>query len=471
MKKLLISILQIILISNSIAAQTPQSAIDSFLSAKGFEHALLGVCIKDMNGQTLCEFNKDKLLTPASIMKVVTTATALETLGEDFQYKTRLSYVEGDTTTLVVTGSGDPTLGSEYMPDKARNFLGRWTDKIKDQSFSRQLFRVLVDDSAFGYDGISTQWIWEDMGNYYAAGAYGISVFDNAYKICFNTVRTDTLPIITQIEPNIPDLTIQNHLTFNYSGTDNSFIHGIPFSGDRRIYGNIPANRSNFIIKGDIPDPGFLLAKTLTDNLRIEGLKVLDYQTVRGVSQKNLSLHTFYTNLSPELKEIVKQINFRSNNHYAEHLIRTIGIQQSSENKGKALDDGIKTIKSYWSLKGLDTSSLVMYDGCGLSPLDAVTPEFLTDILVDMQQGKNAASFLASLPKAGEEGTVRNFLKGTRLTGKVWAKSGSISGVQCFAGYFIQGEKKYAFVVMVNKFTGTRSNTVRHIESLLLSVF
>lgn len=80
-------------------------------------------------------------------------------------------------------------------------------------------------------------------------------------------------------------------------------------------------------------------------------------------------------------------------------------------------------------------------------------------------------AFFASLPKAGQEGTVRYVLKGTRLQGKVFVKSGSIANVQCFAGYYINGDKKYAFSIMVNNYNSPRKDVVRAIENLLLGVF
>ncbi len=112
-----------------------------------------------------------------------------------------------------------------------------------------------------------------------------------------------------------------------------------------------------------------------------------------------------------------------------------------------------------------------MHDGSGLAPQNAVSAKFLTDMLVYMHNRSNGSTtFLNSLSKAGQEGTLKNFLRDTRLVGKVAAKSGSIGGVQCYAGYLIDGNKKYAFAVMVNKFNGTRSEIRKAIEQLLLGL-
>jgi len=112
-----------------------------------------------------------------------------------------------------------------------------------------------------------------------------------------------------------------------------------------------------------------------------------------------------------------------------------------------------------------------MHDGCGLAPQNAVSARFLTDLLVYMHERSDYSdAFFQSLPKAGLEGTLQNFLRNTRLAGKVTAKSGSIGGVQCYAGYLIDGNRQYAFAVMANKFNGTRPEVRSTIEQFLLSL-
>jgi D-alanyl-D-alanine carboxypeptidase/D-alanyl-D-alanine-endopeptidase (penicillin-binding protein 4) len=181
--------------------------------------------------------------------------------------------------------------------------------------------------------------------------------------------------------------------------------------------------------------------------------------------------NTIFTRASRPLKEIVREVNVESNNHYAEHLIRTVGRRGDSNIYSDALEEGIKQTLKYWDEIGLDTTPLLMYDGSGLAPQNAVSARFLTDLLVYMHNRSDCSTaFFQSLPKAGQEGTLQNFLRGTRLNGKVMAKSGSIGGVQCYAGYLIDGNKRYAFAILVNKFNGTRTQVGTVIEQLLLGL-
>lgn len=461
------------------AQTTKQTGLQQFLNNPALKHASIGICVKDFSGKQIVSHNPMKSYTPASILKVVTTATALEVLGGDYKYKTTLAKDKEEANRLIIHGYGDPTLGTDHLENTPSAFLSLWKEQIKQNLDSTEAIGITVVDDYFGYDGISHRWIYQDIGNYYAAAAYGVSIFDNTYRLYFDTMRRDTCPVIVKTEPEI-NLNFQNMLSLNSSGQDNAYIHGVPFSSDRLITGDIPAGRTSFIIKGDIPNPGYYLGEVLSKELSSNGFSVRDIETAYEkyhAHQYSKDKYTFfedvfYTHYSFPLKDIIKDTNVRSNNHYAEHLIRTVGRAGSNDIYSSALDEGIKKTNELWKARGLATDALFMFDGSGLSPANAVSPAFMCDLLVYMQaKSKNAATFLESLPRAGKDGTVKNRLKGTRLAGKVYMKSGSINGVQCFSGYYIDGEKKYAFTVMVNKFTGSRSQIVKAIDNLLLSIF
>ncbi|NDW18940.1 D-alanyl-D-alanine carboxypeptidase/D-alanyl-D-alanine-endopeptidase [Dysgonomonas sp. 216] len=472
------SILIISLIIHFISASAQNNAkIAAFTQNKSLLNAGVSICIQDMEGNEIMSFNKKQSLTPASTLKIITTATALEVLGNQHRFKTELAVKKDSNNTIVIRGWGDPTLGSGYITsNSSHDFLDEWINAIKKQ-IKPSALNIIVDDSYFGYKGVSRKWIREDMGNYYAAGSYGISILDNTYKLFFNTKNKESRPEIIKTDPHIPGLTFINTLELNTTGNDNGYIIGEPFSYKRLLTGDIPSGRSLFSIKGDIPDPGLFLGHFLADRLKIEGFGINNVSTTRINSENNNSFETeaseiFYTHYSVPLSTIIRVVNVRSNNHYAEHLIREIGKHQNKTSKNaEPLVDGIKSIKSWWEEKGIDTSGLFMYDGCGLSPSNAVNSEFMCNVLRYMYtKSKYSDTFIASFPKAGQEGTVRNLLKGTRLEGKAYIKSGSIANVQCYAGYIIDGQKKYVFSVIVNNFKqDSRREIIKAIETLLLN--
>ena len=112
-----------------------------------------------------------------------------------------------------------------------------------------------------------------------------------------------------------------------------------------------------------------------------------------------------------------------------------------------------------------------MYDGCGLSPLDAVSSNFFVDLLTYMQTiSPNKEAFFNSLPVSGKSGTLTYFLQKSPLQGKVHAKSGTISGVKCYAGFIQNNSKNSVFAIMVNHANGTSKAVTRKIEEFLLQV-
>lgn len=474
MKKYFTLPLVLLLVSLSVVSQT---AIQQFINNPALRHASVGVQVVDLvSGQSVVSNDSQKSLTPASITKIITTATALELLGENYRFETVVAVDANNPNRIIVIGSGDPTLGSSNIDVNPNSFFINVASAAKKILDPQKEYEIVVIDDLYGYEGISPEWTWIDMGNYYAAASYGISVFDNSYKLFFDTTNPNVAPRIIRTEPNMNDLKFLNFLTLNTSGADNGYLYGAPFSNERTIRGNIPSGRREFSIKGDIPDPGLLLGNTLTEYLQNSGLKIGMVKTVRedllSGKKNNYTVGTrLHTHKSPILSEIVREVNVTSNNHFAEHLIRLIGSTTNDTNTKDALSNGIDAIKKFWSQKGISASSLTLLDGSGLAPQNAFSSHFLTEILTYMYNSSvHSQAFLNSLPKAGREGTLRSFLKNTKYEGKIIAKSGSIGGVHCYSGYLIDGQKQYAFTVMVNKFNGTRPQVRSAIEKFILSL-
>jgi D-alanyl-D-alanine carboxypeptidase/D-alanyl-D-alanine-endopeptidase (penicillin-binding protein 4) len=453
-------------VSEPLSAQLPEPLL-TFIQNENLRHAGIGFKMVDLTaGQTLAAYNERISLTPASNMKLVTTATALNVLGKEFYFETPLFY-EGSVQNgilrgnLYIQGSGDPTLGSEHLEGDKEAFLAQWLSALREAGIRSVAGNVIVLDQLFGYEGVSTQWLYEDLGNYYAPGIYGISVFDNLYRVYLQSYSPGTKTRFLSIKPEIEGVSFTNEVIAGETNSDESFISGFPFDSKRRMHGAIPPNRSSFSVKGDIPDPGLFLAKYFTVYLRKNGIEVKgEGNTFRLGSPLPETRNHLATVQSLTLDSIVRITNVKSNNHYAEHLFRMLKT-------GRDMN-----IEACWEEKGLDASALFMYDGSGLSPLNAVSAGFLTDLLVYMYRKEGASgAFYQSLPIAGKEGTVTSFLKNTPLAGKAHIKSGSISGVQSYCGYIEKNGKRYAFSLIINHFSGKRSELRKAIEELLNGLF
>ena len=466
MKTKIILFIFLLLVMPGIA----KNPVYNFINNDVIRNANVSLMVKDLNtNHILYEYRPDNATIPASTMKLVTTATALEMLGPDFKFKTTLE-IDGTINSdsilngnLYIRGGGDPTLGSSIFPDSA--FLKKWANAVKQSGIKRINGKVIADASLYDNQGINPKWLWEDLGNYYASGAYGISYKDNTYALQLKSSTPGTTPEIIGMNPVIPDIQFENNLKSTTIKSDSAYIYGIPTMNIRTLYGEIPANRSTFFIKGDIPCPGLLLARDFTGTLNASGISIRDSATdiVPEIKQRTV----IYAHYSPELRAIIQEINVNSNNHYAEHLFRYLALQQDSVASSKG---AVAVIKTFWKSKLLPVDELFMYDGSGLTPVNAVSANFFVSLLSYMNTSPYSSDFLSSMAVAGEKGTLSSFLKNTPLAGKVQAKSGSIHRVKCYAGYIYNKEKKLVFAVMVNNPNGNLKAATKKIEEFLLSV-
>jgi len=451
----------------SLIADNP---VDTFVQNPLLENANVSLLVKDLKtNETLYQYRPTSVLTPASSMKLVTTATILELFGPDFRFETRLEIdgtISKDSTlngNLYIIGGGDPTLGSEKLGEK--DFLPKWVLAIKKAGINRISGRILADETIFEDQVINPKWTWEDMGNYYAPGIHGISYMDNTYRMVFRSGAIGTSPEILRVEPEIAGLQVENHLKSTSTDHDKAYFYGAPNSLDRSVYGEIPANKAEFTVKGDIPNPGLLLARHLHNLLSESGVKIGNFPIVKSVSGNTRMIYHY---LSPALKDIITETNVKSNNHFAEYLFKFISTKN---NPIGSTNESISVIRSHWKALGLPIEQLYQYDGCGLSPCDAVSATFFVDLLTYMKnKSLNAIDFYNSLPVSGGRGTLSTMFVNTALEGKVHAKSGTIENVKCYAGYIELKDKTLVFAIMVNHPNGSTHEVVKAMEKLLLEI-
>jgi len=452
-------------------------AVRVFVNDSELRNSLIGFFAVDTKTQkSVIEVNADYSLATASIMKVITTATAVLTLGENFTYSTKIEY-DGELNkangtlngNIYIKGGGDPTLGSPRFHDS--KFLKNWCDAISNMGI-KQINGAIVGDAQVFEDATTPPgWSWADIGNYYGAGACGLSVYDNSYYVHFRSEEAGKLTTIFNIAPPIPGLVFQNFVLGSDINEDRAYIYGAPYSNDRVIRGTIPKNSSDFKIRGSIPDPALLVAQQLTDELTKKEIKIKDNPTtvrtllIEGKYEAK-SRQVITQTVSPELKSIVNLTNMHSINLYAEHLIKTIGWVQK---KDGSLRQGIVSTTEFWKKKGMDTNGFLISDGSGLSKGNTVTArQFVFVLNAMLQDEKNFESFNQSLPVAGVSGTMKSFGNNTIMEKKLRAKSGTIDGVRSYAGYVeTQSGKTVAFAVMVNNYTCSSSSVKNKIEKVL----
>jgi D-alanyl-D-alanine carboxypeptidase/D-alanyl-D-alanine-endopeptidase (penicillin-binding protein 4) len=459
--------LSLIISLSIVSAAFSQSPIDIFTKNSQLAHANISILVKDANsGKTLYQHRAEKSEVPASTMKLVTTATALELFGADFRFRTVLAYdgqIAADSTlrgNLYIIGGGDPTLGSAKIGEP--NFLDIWVKAIRAAGIKIIEGQILTDETVFDSQTVNPRWTWEDMGNAYAPGIHGISYIDNTLKVIFKSGAVGTTPEILRTEPIMEGMTFSNYLKSTTVTYDKGYFYGEPFSLHRTIFGEIPANRTEFTVKSDLPHPAAMLVVDLQKTLVNQGF------IMKNNSLLSSEKHIFYTHTSPTLAEIIAETNTKSNNHYAEYLFRIIGTRAGMP---ATIDGSLKTIRDFWQARGVSVAGLFQCDGSGLSPSNAVSAEFFVDLLNYMRtKSRNYATFYASLAVSGESGTLEPLLRKSVLKGKVHAKSGTLTRVKSYAGYVDYKDKSLIFAIIVNNYNGSSYDVIKLVEDFLLAV-
>ncbi len=429
------------------------------------------------SGEPLYAYDPDRSMQPASTLKLVTTAAALEILSPDFRFETTLGYTgKIDTLThilkgnLVIKGGGDPSLGSRFFPEKEK-FLADWVNAVGKKNIQLIDGKIIGDARIFGKEIVPPTWAWEDMGNYFGAGACGLTIFDNMYTLTFRTGKTvGAKTEIIDISPNIPGLTIDNNVKSGRVYSDRSYIFGAPYHYHRYINGLLPLNKSAYKVKGSMPDPAYFAAYILREELQKQkitgGLPTTFRQSPELERKEKNELHILHKHLSPKLIEIIRQTNFRSINLFAEHLFSYIRLKAVNFNT-KIVNKNF--MENFWRKKGIDTQGMSLYDGSGLSHYNTITARQLVNILKYMKnKSRYSDAFYKSIATVGKEGTVRNICKGTKAVNNMHAKSGSIKGVRAYAGYVrTQSGRKVAFALLINDFSGSSSAARKKMEKVM----
>jgi D-alanyl-D-alanine carboxypeptidase/D-alanyl-D-alanine-endopeptidase (penicillin-binding protein 4) len=451
-----------------------QEALNTFINHHALRTANIGVLIKDMKtGRVIAEHRSTKAAIPASTMKVVTAATALETMGPDFRYTTVLSY-DGTLNAgilngnLYITGSGDPTLGSVRMGDSA--FLSSWIDAVRSAGIQTISGNIVGDDSRFDTEGANPKWTWDDIGNYYAPAIWGIAYKDNTVAVRFQSGAEGTTPRIISMTPHVPEMVINNQVLSTATTSDKAYFFGHPKQMERSVRGEIPANRPSFVVRAELPNPALMLAQDFKAALQAVNIehrgKALDIDMHRNERLRAPSTRTvIHTHYSVPLADIITEVNVRSNNFYAEQVFKSISLSQRPIATNS---QSIAIIQQYWRSKGLDVSELFMEDGSGLTPTNAVTPRFLVDLMQYMYKDsphKNA--FYNSLAIGGRTGTLAGLMKNSHLNGRMIGKSGTLTRVRAYTGYLIHDNQEWVFAVIVNNSATNSWQTLSIIEKFL----
>jgi D-alanyl-D-alanine carboxypeptidase/D-alanyl-D-alanine-endopeptidase (penicillin-binding protein 4) len=414
-------------------------------------------------GETVYSEHASKLLMPASNMKVVTLATAAERLGWNFTYETKLMTVgavaggvlDGD---LIVVGSGDPTIGSRG--GSATSVFEAWADKLRADGLTEIRGRIVADARAFDRESLGAGWAWDYLASGYAAGVSALQFNESVADVVIQPGPSAGTPAIIEVRPIESGLILDHHVTTVAGGDADLALSRLPGSNRLTVRGTVPAGGKEIVRAVAVDNPALYFARMLRATLVARGIQVSgdagDFEDVYRVPPA-APTRLLLSHQSAPLAEFARTLMKVSQNQYAETLLRTLGAQ-SGPGTAAAGQQIVREVLDGW---GVPREAYVLADGSGLSRYNYVCAEMLVKILQQMYRDpRHREAFMATLPIGGQDGTIARRFVGTRATGNVHAKTGSIANVRALSGYVttLDGEP-LVFSMLANNFTVPQATT------------
>ncbi len=444
-----------------------------------WEGAIVGFTAKDLtDDKLLLSYNGDYKLTPASILKLISTSAALHILSPRFQFKTEF-YINGNITdsvlngNIIIKGYGDPTLYSRFFDSyyKKNSPYDSVALLLKKKGIKLINGRIIGDASFYDYNLPTSTWIVGDFANYFGSSPTALNIYNNEYSLYFKTADTIADATLLAMSPqNIP-VELTNKVKSAKISDDQSIIYGDMFDSTRIIVGCIPLKSDSFEVRGSIPNPPLTAAIALQIKLKENGIDCqnrpfyrMEYNYIPDTSEKNI---LFYTHYSPNLSDIIYLTNLYSINLFAESIAR---LCASKQYKSTTTESGTLAINRFWKKT---TGNMLLYDASGLSRFNAVSTRQFVSVLEFMyKKSSYKKQFYNSLAVAGENGTLSKMFLNSKAKGKVIAKTGTMTNIRSLAGYINTKNKHIiAFTIIVNNCPQPSKWIKGKIEEMILKLF
>jgi len=457
-------------VADAERAQRLQQTLSSLINGPVLGRLRVGMRVMDVSsGKVLFGKSEDSLMDPASNQKVLATVTALLRLGGSWQFRTELSgpapdaegTVAGD---VVLRGNGDPSLRKVDLEEMASQLAARGVNKITGA--------ILADARRIGADEVGT------------AERAPLRVIRATLDIRVRPGDHEGAPPVVTVRPPSDALVIDNRARTTRGRGKVGVIVGTAGGKIRvAISGKIALHHPGLMVRRTPPNPplyGAILFRTALQQAGVQvrapaGLYTPKPHEMRRTaagartSDAPLALEplpriiTLASHDSDPLPILMRRINKDSDNEGAERLLETVGAEiyggPASATKGiRALREAITEL-------GLPPREYVPVNGSGLGHANRITAEAMADLLrrlfLDPRLGPD---MLQSLSVGGVDGTTRNRFRGSPAAAHVRAKTGTLQGKSCLAGYVGDGSDILAFSIMVQGLRGRALASVRQAQ-------
>ncbi len=452
------------------APKALRRAIAPIVSRPELASAFWGIEVRSLKtGRTLYELNADHAFRPASTLKLVTTAAALDAYGESARLRTTvetagrldgLGRVLGD---VYLVGRGDPSLSARFSPGRPRAAFEELADALVAAGVRRVEGRLIGHEGAFVGERRGSDWTWEDLVWGYGAEVSALSYEDNGVLLQLSPGERAGDPAVLDLGPSTTVLTVASSVTTATAGVaEDVRLEKDPATNCVRLSGVLPIG-ARWSGRVAVEDPARFATAAFAAVLGVKGIRVVGgVETSRAPLPPGARVLAFHDGTA--MAELVRAVNKESQNLHAEMLLRLVGLKVKGEG---SVEKGHEATAEFLKRLGVPAEDWEMSDGSGLARTDVVTPRGLAALLAAMDAHPAAAAFRASLPVAGVDGTLEKRLRGTAAEGRVVAKTGTLNLANALAGYAttLRGER-LAFVVFVNNHAHRSREAVDAIDAI-----
>lgn len=448
--------------------RTIQETIEQLADSETISQASVSICVTDGRGGKIVDINSEKMLVPASNMKLISTGAAIHHFGPEYRFGTSIGYdgeiIDGVLKgNVYIVGGGDPTLASkDSIATPLDQTFTEWTAMLQDAGITHIEGKIIGDGRYFDNVIEEPTWQVEDIGTYYGAGTTGLMFYENmaSFKATAGTSVGDSVKI-TPTYPEVPWMEYRKNCSTGPEGTgDRLFLFTSELAPVAEIRGTFGVDRSAKRIDCSNKFPEYTCAYYFFNHLHDNGITCtggigdfrLDTSWKSYGDRKILGKTS-----SPELKRIIFETNHISNNVFAETLLRTLGKEMTGS---ACYDSSYVALNQVFQDINLDYSSgCRIKDGSGLSRQNYVSSEFLCRFLNAMMDSPYFEEFVNSLPSPGSNGTLQTNMKKypAEIKDRIKVKSGSMNGIRCYSGYIIPREgcreDVIIFSLMINNCT------------------
>lgn len=452
--------------------------IDDILNNKELFNANYGIYIKNLDSnEVLYQYNSEKNFIPASTNKLVLTYSALNLLGPNYKFSTSL-YLDGIKKSngdfegnVIIRGLGDPS-HSNYFKSNPISLLEEFALALDSLGIKNIKGNIIGDDRFFDNIYYAKGWMWDDFIYTFSSQINSLSINENKVDFILKASNSISKDPIVSIFPENKYI----HLYNSIKSTDyNTVLYINPFrdfkSNDIYLSGNIPIDslsKEEYKISVTIDNPTLFflnLFKSTLENYKIQFKGALLNSRDLEVDYSYADLNLIKEIISPDLIEIISNINKVSNNFASDMILKTISKELTGIGN---FEDGIEEIKKFLKRNKIDVDNISLNDGSGLSRYNLLSPIFQCKLLTLIYRDKYRDLFINSLAQPGKNGTLRNRLTGSKAEFRVFAKTGTMSNVSNICGYVItEDNQKLAFSLMFNGFTCPLP-TIHSIQDLIL---